>query len=277
MTSLPVNTSRKFWLAPISALFDHHSLVMELAKRDVLGRYRGASFGLLWSLISPFMMLCVYTFAFGGVLKSRWPTAPTGESNFAVILFIGLIIHGFFAECLMRSPTLITNNPNFVKRLVFPLEVMPWPMVLSALFHLVMNLVVFLGLKLIMEGTLAWHMYLLPIVLTPLVLMSLGVAWLLAALGVYLRDVNQVTSVLSTALFFLSSAIVPVDAVPAKYRFFFEMNPLTFIIDQARDVTLWDVAPNWYGLGCYTLIALAVAYAGRWWFELTRRGFADVL
>jgi lipopolysaccharide transport system permease protein len=250
---------------------------MELTKRDVLGRYRGASFGLLWSLISPFMMLCVYTFAFGSVLKSRWPTAPSGESNFAVILFIGLIIHGFFAECLMKSPTLITSNPNFVKRLVFPLEVMPWPMVLSALFHLAMNFVVFLGLKLIMDGWIAWHTFLLPVVLAPLILLTLGMSWFLAAFGVYLRDISQVTSVLSTALFFLSSAIVPMNAMPEKYRIFFEMNPLTFIINQARNVTLWDVSPDWSGLGLYALVALALAYAGRWCFDLTRRGFADVL
>jgi len=277
MSSSFMTSGSRRWLSPISAFIDHRSLVIELAKRDVLGRYRGASFGLLWSLISPFMMLCVYTFAFGSILKSRWPTAPSGESNFAVILFVGLIIHGFFAECLIRSPTLVTSNPNFVKRLVFPLDIMPWPMVLSALFHLAMNFVVFIALKLFIDGTLAWHTFLLPVVLAPLVLFTLGMSWFLASLGVYLRDIAQVTSVLSTALFFLSSAIVPVDALPEKYRVFFELNPLTFIIDQARNVALWDVAPNWLGLGGYSLVALALAYLGRSWFDLTRKGFADVL
>jgi lipopolysaccharide transport system permease protein len=267
----------RHWLGPISAIIDHRSLVMELAKREVLGKYRGATFGLLWSLISPFMMLCVYTFAFGNVLKSRWPTVPSGKSDFALILFVGLIVHGFFAECLMRAPTLITNNANFVKKLVFPLDIMPWPMVLSTLFHLAMNFLVFFGLKLFSDGALAAHSLLLPVVLAPLVLLTLGVSWFLAALGVYFRDVVQVTTVLSTALFFLSSAIIPENAIPVKYRFLFDINPLTFIINQARNVVLWDVSPNWFGLGVYSLVAVVLAYLGRWWFCMTREGFADVL
>lgn len=262
---------------PFGALGVYRSLAFELAKRDVLGRYRGASFGLLWSLISPFLMLMVYSFAFGFVMKARWPQADQGQAHYSIILFIGLIVHGFFAECLSRSPTLITGNANFVKRVIFPLEILPWPMVASALFHTFMNFLVFLALHIILDHTIAWTIVLLPLVLLPLVLLALGVSWLLAALGVYLRDIGQITGVLATAMLFLSTAMFPIEALPPQYRWLLIINPLTFIIDQARAVALWGQMPNWAGLGLYTLCALAVLYFGYTVFRLTRRGFADVI
>lgn len=262
---------------PFGALGVYRSLSIELAKRDVLGRYRGASFGLLWSLISPFLMLMVYSFAFGFVMKSRWPQAAQGHVHYSIILFVGLIVHGFFAECLNRSPHLITGNANFVKRVIFPLEILPWPMVASALFHTFMNFLVFLVLHIVLDHSVAWTIVLLPLVLLPLVILTLGVSWLLAALGVYLRDISQVTGVLTTAMLFLSTAMFPIDALPVRYRWLLMINPLSFIIDQARNVALWGKLPDWIGLGIYALLALAVLYLGYAAFRLTRRGFADVI
>lgn len=264
-------------LGPLSALLFHRSLTFELAKREVLGRYRGASFGLLWSLLSPFLLLCIYTFAFGTVMGGRWPEIQSGDTHFAIILFAGLIVHGFFAECLGKSPTLIVANPNFVKRIIFPLDILPWPMILSALFHTAMNVLVFIVLRLVMDGAFSWTIVLLPLVLLPLVVLTLGVAWILASLGVYLRDIAQVTGVLSMALLFLSSAIVPIESVPETYRWVFIINPLTLIIDQARNVMLWGRMPDWSALGGYMLVSTVVMYLGRAWFMATRRGFADVL
>lgn len=262
---------------PISALSEHRSLTLELAKREVLGRYRGASFGLLWSLLSPFLMLCIYTFAFGTVMGGRWPEIESGGASFSIVLFAGLIVHGFFAECLIRAPNLIVANPTFVKRVVFPLEILPWPMVLSALFHALMNVIVFVVLRLVMDQKFSWTIVLLPVVMLPLVVLSLGVSWFLASLTVYLRDIVQVVGVLSMALLFLSSAMMPVHSVPEGYRWVFVANPLTFIIDQARNVMLWDRMPDWTGLSIYLIVALAVMYMGRAWFMATKRGFADVL
>lgn len=264
-------------VGPFSALGRFRSLTIELSKRDVLGRYRGASFGMLWSLISPFLMLMVYSFAFGVVMKARWPQTAQGHAHYSIILFIGLIVHGFFAECLNRSPHLITGNVNFVKRVIFPLEILPWPMVASALFHTFMNLLVFLALHLILDHTAAWTTLFLPLVLLPLVILTLGVSWMLAALGVYLRDIGQITGVLATAMLFLSSAMFPTTALPANLRWLLILNPLTFIIDQARAVTLWGQTPDWIGLGLYLACALAVLYLGFAMFQLTRRGFADVI
>lgn len=240
-------------------------------------RYRGASFGLAWSLISPFLLLVIYTFAFGTVMGGRWPQAAAGDTSFSIILFAGLVVHGFFAECLIRAPLLITSNPHFVKRVVFPLEILPWPLVLSALFHTAMNTVVFIVLRLLLDGAFDWTIVLLPVVLLPLVTLALGMSWLLASLGVYFRDIAQITGVASMALLFLSSAMMPTQSVDSRYRWVFELNPLTFIIDQARNVMLWGVMPDWAGLGLYWLGALAVLFAGHAWFRATRRGFADVL
>lgn len=262
---------------PFSALTSRWSLTREMTQRDIKGRYRGASFGLLWSLISPFLMLCVYTLAFGYVLKSRWPGASGDIFEFAMILFIGLIVHGFFAECISRSPNLIVGNSNLVKRIIFPLQLLPWTAVLSALFHLVANTLVYFVISTILLHQAHWTIILLPVVVIPLVMFAVGVCWFLAALGVFLRDVGQVMGVISTALLFLSSAIIPVSTLPEQYQLVFKLNPLTFIIDQAREVAFWGRLPDWTGLGLYALGALVVMYLGFAFFEKTRRGFADVL
>lgn len=264
-------------IGPFSALGRHRSLTREMTQRDIRGRYRGASFGLLWSLISPFMMLCVYTLAFGYILKSRWPGASGNIAEFAMILFAGLIVHGFFAEVLTRSPNLIVGNSNLVKRIIFPLHLLPWTAVLSALFHLIANALVYLVISTILLRNPHWTIILLPVVILPLVMLATGVSWLLSSLGVYLRDVGQVMGVVSTAMLFLSSAIIPVSTLPENFQIVFKLNPLTFIIDQVREVAFWGRLPDWSGLALYTVIALAVMYVGFAFFEKTRRGFADVL
>lgn len=272
-----IDTSKRQTDGAFDAFLRYRSLTVELTKREILGRYRGASFGLLWSLISPFMMLAVYTLAFGYVLKSRWPHASGSTTEFALILFIGLIVHGFFAECLSRGPVLVTGNSNLVKRIIFPLEILPWPMVLSALFHVATNFLVFAGLFLAVNHYLHWTIVFLPLVILPLVIFTVGVVWVLASLGVFMRDISQVMGVVATAMLFLSSAIVPVETLPQQYQIVFRLNPLSFIIDQARAVAIWGNLPDISGLVLYTLFALAVMCLGFAWFNKTKRGFADVI
>lgn len=274
MSSLSLGS---FLAEPFSAFGRHWSLTRELTKREVLGRYRGASFGLLWSVLSPFLMLLVYTIAFGSIFRSRWPQQAEGGPDFTLILFVGLIVHGFFTECLTRAPTLIVSNANYVKRVVFPLEVLPWPMLLSSFFHALMNVLVLIVLFSLRFGTPPWTVVLFPLVLLPLALLGAATGWLFASLGVYLRDINQVTGVMSAALLFLSSAMIPTDSLPAQYRIVFQLNPLSFIIDESRKVALWGQLPDWSGLGLYALAALAFCYLSYAWFRATRPGFADVL
>lgn len=262
---------------PFDAWWRHRSLTLEMTKRDVLGRYRGASFGLLWSLISPFLMVLVYTLAFGYILKSRWPGTSGDMADFSMLLFLGLIVHGFFAECLNRAPGLVVSNPNLVKRIVFPLQVLPWVTVLSALFHALASSLAFVVVNLALRSEIVPTLPLLPLVLLPLALAALGVGWLLSSLSVFLRDIGQVTGVVAMAMLFLSSAIVPVETLPPEYRLVFQLNPLTFIIDQAREVAFWGRMPDWSGIGIYAAGALVFAYFGYAVFQKTRRGFADVL
>lgn len=260
------------------AAFDrkHRALTLELACRDIQGRYRGASLGMAWSLLSPLLMAGIYTLAFGFILKSRWPGAES-TSDFALILFLGLVVHGLFAEVLTRSPQLIVANTNLVKRIIFPLEILPWTTVTAALFHACANSLVFLALMVFIHGGIPWTAALLPLVLLPLVLLCVGIGWFLSAMGVFLRDIGQITGVVATALLFLSSAIVPVSTLPASYQFVFRINPLTFIIDQAREVAYWGRLPDWKGLLVYILCAFVVAILGLMFFRRLRRGFADVL
>jgi lipopolysaccharide transport system permease protein len=268
---------KRRWENPLAALIRHRSLVWEMSKREVLGRYRGASFGLAWSVISPFLMLGVYTFAFGTVMKSRWPEQAGGAHSYAVILFVGLIMHGFLAECLTRAPTLVVGNPNYVKRVVFPLDVLPWPMMFSALFHALINAVVLAVLMLVLEHHLHPTLLLLPLIFLPLILLAMGLSWILASMGVYLRDISQVMPVVATALLFLSSAIIPISALSPQMQFLFHLNPLTFFIDEARMVVLMGQWPNWSALALTAAGGALVAWIGHAWFMATQRGFADVL
>ncbi len=261
----------------LETLAQRRSLLAELTKREILGRYRGASIGLLWSLISPFLMLMVYTLAFGYILRSRWPGTSGSTADFALILFVGLVVHGFFAECLTRAPQLVLSNPGYVKRVVFPLEILACSMTLTALFHLAMNLVVLVALKWFWHGELYWHMLLLPLVIAPLAILTVAVGWFLSALGVYLRDISQFVGVLATAMLFLSSAIIPLESLPEDYRWVFRANPLTLIIDQAREVVIWGRMPDWTALGIYTACVSGLALLALAFFRRMRGGFADVL
>jgi lipopolysaccharide transport system permease protein len=252
-------------------------LIIQLAKRDVLGRYRGSVLGLAWSFFNPLLMLAVYTFVFSVVFKARWGVAGEDKVSFAIILFAGLIVHGLFAECINRAPSLILSNSNYVKKVVFPLEILPSVALGSALFHAGVSLLVLLAAQLLINQRLPWTVVIFPIILLPLLLATLGFAWLLSALGVYVRDIGQTTTILTTVLMFLSPLFYPVSALPKSYQLWLHLNPLTFIIEEARSVLIFGDAPNWVALATILAASLAIATGGFWWFQKTRKGFADVL
>lgn len=243
-----------------------------------MGRYKGSIIGLAWSFFNPVFMLIVYTFVFSVVFKSRWGDAGE-ESNtqFAVVLFVGMIVHGLFAELLNRAPGLILSNANYVKKVVFPLEILPIISLGAALFHSMISLGVLLLAFFVFNGYLQWTAFFFPFILLPLAILSLGFAWMLASLGVFLRDVGQIIGLTTTAMMFLAPVFYPVSALPEKFRPWLMANPLTFIIEQARDVLIWGRMPNWLGLGTFILVATVVAWLGYAWFQKTRKGFADVL
>ena len=266
-------------LDPLRSLVRNRTLIWQLGKRDIAGRYRGSVFGMFWSLFNPLLMLAVYTLVFGVVLRVRWSSRMPdgGEVDFSVILFSGLIIHTLFSECFTRAPTLVTSNPNFVKRIVFPLEVLPYIALISALFHGAISFLVLIAAHLVLAKTMAWTIILTPIVLLPLLPMILGLTWFLAALGVFLRDVGQITAVISTVLLFVGPIFFPIDKLPAAFQSLVVFNPLSVIVIEFRKVALYGVMPDWGALALYTLVSLVVAQLGFLWFKHTRRGFADVL
>ena len=266
-------------LAMIRSLWVNRQLIFQMTRREVVGRYKGSSMGLAWSFFNPVFMLIVYTFVFSEIFKSRWGGvgADDSKTQFAVVLFVGMIVLSLFSEVVNRAPSLIVSNANFVKKVVFPIEILPVICMGAALFHNAISLSVLLTAFVIFNGYLHWTAILIPFVLMPLIILSTGLAWVLASLGVFLRDVGQTIGILTTVLTFLSPVFYPVTAVPLRFRPFIMANPLTFIIEQAREVLIWGHLPDWYGLGLYSIIAALFACAGYAWFQKTRKGFSDVL
>lgn len=261
------------------SLWRNRQLIVQMTKREVVGRYKGSAFGLAWSFFNPIFMLVVYTFVFSEIFKSRWVGVDGDDSKaqFAVVLFVGMIVLSLFSEVLNRAPNLILGNVNYVKKVVFPIEILPVIAMGAALFHSLISLGVLLAAFALFNGYLHWTAIFTALVLLPLVILTTGLAWMLASVGVFLRDVGQTIGIITTVLMFLSPVFYPVTAVPERFRPFIMANPLTFIIEQARDVLIWGQLPNWWGLGAYTLAATAIAWAGYAWFQKTRKGFADVL
>jgi lipopolysaccharide transport system permease protein len=260
-----------------ASFWRNRQLIIQLIKRDVLGRYRGSVMGLAWSFFNPLLMLTVYTFVFSVVFKTRWGGGGEDKVNFAIILFVGLIVYGLFAECINRAPSLIVSNVNYVKKVVFPLEILPPVAIGSALFHAGISLTVLLATQLLINQRLPWTVLVFPLVLLPLVLTILGFAWLLSSLGVFVRDIAQTTSIFTTVLMFISPLFYPVSALPPKYQLWLHLNPLTLIIEEGRNVLIFGNPPNWLAWWLALAASLLIAAGGFWWFQKTRKGFADVL
>ncbi|HMV18533.1 MAG TPA: ABC transporter permease [Zoogloea sp.] len=250
---------------------------MALARREVVGRYRGSFMGILWSFIHPVFMLAVYTFVFSVIFRARWGGGSEGREEFALVLFAGLLVFNVFSECVTQAPGLILSNVNYVKKVVFPLEILPGVTLVSALFHCGISFVVWLVADVLLFGVPPVTVLLFPLVLLPLCLFVMGLSWLLASLGVYVRDLAQFIGLATSVLMFLTPIFYPATALPEAYRAFLFLNPLTPVIEQARDVLCWGKGLDGaeYAL---TLCASALfAWAGFAWFQKTRKGFADVL
>ena len=234
--------------------------------------------GLAWSFLNPLLMLIVYTFVFSVVFKARWSVGgDESRTQFAVILFVGMIVHGFFAEIVNRAPQIILGNTNYVKKVVFPLEILPVINLCAALFHSLISLLVLIIAFVIFNGFLHWTIIFLPLVFLPLIVFCLGLGWIFSSLGVFIRDVGQTTMIITTIMMFLSPVFFPVTALPEKFQGWIMLNPLTFIIEQARDVLIWGNLPDWKGLIIYTLSSILITWMGYVFFQKTRKGFADVL
>ena len=272
MLQFPISPLEMF-----SSLLRNRALILASAEREILGRYRGSILGMLWSFFNPLLMLAVFTFVFSVVFKARWNVENDSKTEFALVLFAGLIIFNLFAECINRAPGLILANVNYVKKVVFPLEILPFVMLLTALFHGVISLVVWLVFYTIFFGMPHMTVFCLPLILLPFILFIMGLSWALASLGVFLRDVSQVIGIITTIMMFLSPIFYPASSLPEAYRHVLYMNPLTPVIEQTRAVMYWGQYPDFKLLAIYWGVTLIVAWLGFAWFQKTRKGFADVL
>jgi lipopolysaccharide transport system permease protein len=255
----------------------HAHLLTSLIRREVAARYRGSVLGVSWTLLQPLLMLALYTFVFSGVMKARWGTGEGGHGDFALMLFSGLILHTFFAECLTRFPPLMLQHTSYVTKIRFPLQILPVAVVGSAAFHLLVATLLLLPAMALLGMMPPVTLLLFPLVLLPFVLLTLGLGWWLAALGVYLRDIGQMMGMVTTALLFLSPILYPLSLLPEGLRPWVMLNPLTIPVESFRSVMIAGAAPSLLPLLLYTVAALLVAGSGYGFFQKARRGFADVL
>lgn len=248
-----------------------------MVRREVVGRYRGSIFGVLWSFFTPVLMLLVYTFVFSVVFQSRWAGGTGSKAEFAIVLFVGLMVFNLFSESANKAPALIVSNPNYVKKVVFPLEILSAASVAASLFHFLISTLVWLIFFVWFFKAPPVNALLLPILLVPLVLMCLGFSWFLSSLGVYLRDVGQVIGVITTILMFMSPIFYPIVALPEAFRPYMYMSPITYYVEQARELLIWGGGMDWVMWAQNLLWATIIAALGFAWFQKTRKGFADVL
>jgi lipopolysaccharide transport system permease protein len=269
-----------FFYAPsefILSIRKNGSLINVLIKREILGRYKGSLFGVLWSFMNPLLMLLIYTFVFSIVFKARWSGGSGSTAEFALILFAGLIIFNLFAECLNRSPGLILANVNYVKKVIFPLEILPIISLGTAIFHAGVSYVVWLITYMFFYGLPHPTVLFIPFVIIPLVFFILGITWIFSSLGVYIRDLTQIIGIFTTILMFLSPIFYPISALPERFQSYAKFNPLASIIEQTRKVLFWGDAPDFFQYLSCLAISILVAILGFIFFQKTRKGFADVI
>ena len=272
--------SRQYGLSPLmvfTSMSSHWNLLCLLTKREIVSRYRGSLLGVVWAFLHPTVMLAVYTIVFRGAFGMRWGRDGESALDFGLLLFSGLIIHALFAESIHRAPYLIVNHSNYVKKIVFPLEILAWTSLGAALFHAAVSALVLIVFYGILHHSLHWTMLLMPVLLLPLALVTIGISWFLASAGVFLRDLGHASGPVTTVMLFLSPVFYPASALPEPYRVLLHANPLTFLITQAQNVLIWGKAPSWVGIGLYCVCSYLIAWAGLLWFQKTRKAFADVL
>lgn len=264
-------------LAPLRVFFEHRVLIGRLAKREIVARYQGSALGAFWLVIAPLLQLLIYTFVFSIVFKAKWDLPVQGRFVFAVVFFSGLIVYNIFAECVNRGPRLILENPNYVKRLVFPLEILPWVCAVSALFNFAIGLVLLSAIYLIEFGIPPATVLAVPLLIIPFVMMTIGLTYWLAATGVYLRDLSQIVVLITMLMMFVTPIFYSIDQVPDSFRVFIAINPISSALGQIRGCLFEQKWPDpvWFITAC--VLGWGVLYVGYAWFAKTKKGFADVV
>ncbi|MGO4546875.1 ABC transporter permease [Paenibacillus sp. 2TAB23] len=253
------------------------SIILQFVKRETLSRYKGSQLGFTWTIITPLLMLLVYTFVFGEIFQAKWKTDSSSTIEFAIIIFCGLSTYNLFAEVISRSPHLITSNPNYVKKVVFPVETFSIIAVGSALINASINFLLVIIFQQIFGSGLSWSILMLPFVLLPLILYTLGLSWFLSSIGVFLRDIGQIIGVAVQALMLLSPIFYSIDVIPNEFKWFYQLNPITYFVENIRNVVIWGELPSINSYLIQLISSIIISILGLIWFRKTKQGFSDVL
>lgn len=259
----------------ISSLWINRELMLSLIERDILGRYKNSYFGVFWAILNPVWMLIIYTFVFSAVFSAKWDGQIDSQYEFALILFLGLILFNIFSECSLRSTISITSNVNYVTKVVFPLQILPIVALGSSLFHAFLSLLVWYVAYIFIMGEISLGIILLPIYVLPLILFCAGISWMLAAVGVYMKDLVQIVNALVSALMFLTPIFYPISALPEKFQAIIRINPLTQPIEEVRNLMMWGQPPPLHSFMVGFFMSIFCAWFGFWVFQRLRMGFAD--
>lgn len=254
-------------------------LIVQMTRRDISMRYKNSFFGSLWMIGQPLLQLLLYGFVFQVVLRSRWGIqTPDGRDvPFGLLLFCGILLHSLIADTLVRAPSLIISNTSYVKRVIFPLEILPLVSAAGTAIGVIFGVIILLAGTLYYSGVLPYQALLLPIPLASLFVLTVGLGWLLSAVGVFFRDLSQLTSSLATIMLFTAPICYPAEMVPLEFRWLLNINPLTIPVETVRLLIFSHDDVDWFVLGIYALVSVAVAALGYAVFHRMRTGFADVL
>jgi lipopolysaccharide transport system permease protein len=275
MTLTAQTAHRRIW-QPLWELPARADLIFSFAKRDLLGRYKGSALGIAWAVLTPVVMIAIFTFIFAGIFGARFG-AGDSHWDYALYLFCGLLPWSMFQETVQQSSSTIVTNANLVKRVVFPLETLPAAQAFAALGNQLFATIALLIATIVIRQNLQLTALWLPVLLIPQLLLALGAAWLIASLGVFLRDIAQGITLLLMAWMYLTPIIYPESIVPERFRWFIAINPFTSLVRSYRRVFLDGLAPDWRGLLYFSAVALVAFFFGYWWFARTRKNFADVI
>lgn len=257
-------------------LYKHRELIWNFAKRNLIGRYKGSYLGILWSFLDPLFMLCIYTFVFGIIFGVKLP-ADIGTSSFAIFLFSGLIPWRAFSESLNTSTGIIISNVNLVKKVIFPLEIFSTSTVISSIINSFFSMtILFIGM-LILDHRIPLTFLYLFIIFIPQILFTTGLCWFLSSIGVFLRDIKSIVSVILMAWMYMTPIFYPVERIPEKFRLIMNLNPMHVIVTNYRRVLLMGVSPDWFWLTFVTITGIIFSILGYTWFMKSKGAFADVI
>ena len=264
-------------LTVLGLSWQYRELAFSLARRKIARRYRGSVLGIFWAALIPLIMLGIYTFIFSVVFQNKWGINSGDRFEFSLFLFSGLILYSLFSDCINEAPSALVENKLFIRQLVFPTEILAWVDLLVGLFNFFINGLVLMSFYSLVIGTPPFTLIYLPLIVLPIVFITLGGVWLVSSIGLYLRDLGHAVRLFTTAFLFLSPIFYPASAVPERFQALYAVNPLVHVLEMSKNALFYGLPPDWEILGFCLIGSWAFAWMAYIWFMKTKKGFADVV